>query len=90
MVQLADVRKQAKELSEEDRKSLVAYLLHGFTDAPLGSDDDEVARRDARMDSGAVSPISHAEFLVATISNLRRTFVLAPSGGCACTLSTLV
>jgi hypothetical protein len=63
MAQLADIQKQAEELSEEDRKGLVAYLLHGFTDAPLGPDDDEVARRDAEMDSGAVSPISHTEFL---------------------------
>ena len=63
MIQLADIQKQANELSEEDRKGLVAYLLHGFTDGPLGPDDDEVARRDAEMDSGAVSPISHAEFL---------------------------
>jgi len=63
MVQLADIQRQAKELSEEDRKGLVAYLLHGFTDVPLGPDDDEVERRDAEMDSGDVSPISHDEFL---------------------------
>lgn len=63
MVQLADVQRQAKELSEEDQKGRVAYLLHGLTDAPLGPDDEEVERRDAEMDSGAVSPISHAEFL---------------------------
>jgi addiction module HigA family antidote len=30
MVQLADIQKQTKELSEEDRKGLVAYLLHGI------------------------------------------------------------
>ena len=63
MVQLADVQRQATELSEEDRKGLVAYLLHGFTGAPLGPDDEEVEKREAEMDSGAVSPIGHAEFL---------------------------
>lgn len=63
MIQLADIQNQAKELSEEDRKGLVAFLLHGFTDAPLGPDDEEVYRRDIEMDSGAVVPISHAEFL---------------------------
>gem|GEM_PF-609185 len=63
MVQLADVQRQAKELSEEDRKGLVAFLLHGFTDVPLGPDDEEVERRDAEMDSGEVAQISHAEFL---------------------------
>jgi transcriptional regulator of met regulon len=63
MVQLADVQRQAKELSEEDRKGLVAYLLHGFSGMPLGPDDDEIDKRDTEMDSGAISPISHDEFL---------------------------
>lgn len=63
MVQLTDVQKQAEELSEEDRKGLVAYLLHGMSGLPSGPDDQEVARREADMDSGAVTPISHDEFL---------------------------
>jgi transcriptional regulator of met regulon len=63
MVQLADIQRQVKELSEEDRKGLVAYLLHGFTGGPLGPDDEEVEKREAEMDSGAVAPICHAEFL---------------------------
>ena len=63
MVQLADVQKQAKELSEEDRKGLVAYLLHGMSGLPSGPDDEEVERREAEMDSGSVIPISHGEFL---------------------------
>jgi hypothetical protein len=63
MVQLADIQKQAKELSEEDREGFVAFLLHGFTGAPSGPDDEEVERRDAELDSGTVMPISHAEFL---------------------------
>jgi len=63
MVQLADIQKQAKELSEEDRRGLVAYLLHSMSGLPSGPDDEEVERREAEMDSGAVAPISHAEFL---------------------------
>jgi hypothetical protein len=63
MVHLVDIQRQAKELSEEDREGLVAFLLHGFSGAPSGPDDEEVARRDADMDSGAVIPISHEEFL---------------------------
>ena len=63
MVQLADIQKQANELSEEDRQGLVAFLLHGLTDGPIGADDEEVERRDIEMDSGEVMPISHAEFL---------------------------
>ena len=63
MVQLADIQKQAKELSEEERDGLVAYLLHGMSGLPMGADDEEVARRDAEMDSGSTSPISQDEFL---------------------------
>ena len=63
MVQLADIQEQTKELSEEDRKGLVAYLLHGLSGSPLGPDNEEVGRREAEMDSGSVIPISHAEFL---------------------------
>lgn len=63
MVGLADIQKQAKELSEEDRKGLVAYLLHEMSGLPSGPDDEEVERREAEMDSGAVTPITHDEFL---------------------------
>lgn len=63
MIQLADIQKQTKELSEEDRKGLVAYLLHGMSGLPSGPDDEEVERREAEMDSGAITPISHADFL---------------------------
>jgi hypothetical protein len=63
MVQLAEIQAQAKELSEEDRKGLVAFLLHGMSGVPSGPDDEEVGRREAEMDSGSVAPISHAEFL---------------------------
>jgi hypothetical protein len=41
----------------------VAYLLHGMSGLPSGPDDEEVGRREAEMDSGSVTPISHAEFL---------------------------
>jgi hypothetical protein len=71
MVQLADIQKQAKELSDEDRKGLVAYLLHGMSDLPSGPDDEEVEKREAEMDSGAVAPISHAEFM-AQVGRTRR------------------
>jgi len=63
MGQLAEIQEQAKELSEEDRKGLVAYLLHGMSGLPSGPDDEEVRRRETEMDSGSVTPISHVEFL---------------------------
>jgi hypothetical protein len=63
MVQLADIQRQTEELSQEDREGLVAYLLHSLAGMPQGPDDEEVDRREAEMESGAVRPISHAEFL---------------------------
>ena len=63
MVQLVDIQEQTKELSEEDRKGLVAFLLHGMSGIPSGPDDEEVTRREADMDTGRVTPISHDEFL---------------------------
>ena len=71
MVQLADIQNQAKELSEEDRRGLVAYLLHGMSGIPSGADDEEVGRRESEMDSGSVIPISHADFL-AQVGRSRR------------------
>ena len=71
MVQLAEIQRQAKELSEEEREGLVAYLLHSLSGLPSGPDDEEVARREAEMDSGAVIPISHDEFL-AQVGRVRR------------------
>lgn len=63
MVQLADIRKQAAELSREDQEGLLACLIHDLERVPAGPDDAEVDQRDAEMDSGTVTPISHAEFL---------------------------
>lgn len=71
MVRLADIQNQAKQLSEEDRECLVAFLLHGFSGAPSGPDDEEVERRDAEMDSGLIAPISHDDFL-AQVGRSRR------------------
>ena len=63
MVQLAELQKQADELSAEDRQGLLAYLLHGLTGAPEGADEEELLRREAEMDSGDVKPLSHREFV---------------------------
>lgn len=71
MIHLADVQRQVQELSEEDRKGLVAYLLCGMSDLPSGPDDVRVEKREAEMDSGAVVPISHEEFL-AQVGRIRR------------------
>jgi hypothetical protein len=63
MVKLADVQKDADKLSTEDKNGLLAHLLHSLEGAPTGADDSEVMARDAEMESGVVTPLSHAEFV---------------------------
>ncbi len=63
MVRLADIQKQADELSREDRAGLLAHLLHTLDDQPQGPDDQEVLKRDADLESRSVEAISHDEFV---------------------------
>jgi len=63
MVKLADVQKEADQLSPEDREGLLAYLIHSLQGAPQGPEDREVTERDSEMESGAVTPLSHEEFI---------------------------
>lgn len=62
MVRLADIQKQADELSSEDRAGLLAHLLHTLEGAPEGPADQEVIERDRELESGEVAPINHEEF----------------------------
>ena len=62
MVTLNELQKQADELSSEDRAGLVHYLVERLPDAPMGPDDDEVARRERDLESGEVSGITHDAF----------------------------
>lgn len=63
MSNLAEIQEQAAGLSSEERKSLLAYLIHSLPGAPLGPDDDEVKRREEEMESGAVKGLTHEQFL---------------------------
>ena len=63
MVTLIEIQRHADQLSEEDRLGLAAHLLASDRGAPLGPDDTEIDRRDQEMDSGAVIPLTHSEFL---------------------------
>ena len=65
MVTLSDIQAAADQLSAEERAGLVAHLLAAFPSPPCGADDDEVNQRDLEMDSGAVKPLTHEEFLSA-------------------------
>lgn len=63
MVKLADVQKQAAELSFEEKEGLLAFLIRELPGPLSRADDEEVLRREEEMDSGAVAAISHEEFL---------------------------
>lgn len=63
MVRLADIQRQADELSNEDRAGLLAHLLHTLENAPEGPTDQEVIERDAELESGVVTPISQEQFI---------------------------
>jgi len=63
MVNLADIQKQADELSQEERNGLLAYLLDAVPGFPVGADDAELDRRDAEMDAGTATPLTHSEFM---------------------------
>lgn len=63
MVSLLNIQKQADELSFEEKEGLLAYLIQALPAPASWTDDAEVLRREEEMDSGAVQPISHAEFL---------------------------
>ncbi|MCB1231943.1 MAG: addiction module protein [Verrucomicrobiae bacterium] len=65
MPRLFEVQAQADQLSPEEKAGLVSHLLASFTEAPLGPDDEELARRIEEMDSGEVKGLTHEEFLKA-------------------------
>ncbi len=60
---LKEIEREALTLSEADRASLVAILLDTLPDAGTDISDDEVLQRERDLDSGAVEPISHEEFV---------------------------
>jgi hypothetical protein len=63
MITLAEVQRQADALSIEDKAGLLSHLLETLPDPTTGPGDDEVSRRVEEMDSGAIQPISHEQFL---------------------------
>ncbi|MGY8693271.1 MAG: hypothetical protein ACKVGW_03630 [Verrucomicrobiia bacterium] len=63
MVRLADIQRQADELSNEDRAGLLTHLLHTLENAPEGPTDQEAIERDAELESGVVTPISQEQFI---------------------------
>lgn len=63
MATLSEIQNETNALSQEEKAGLITHLLDSLSGPPLGPDDAEVARRAEEMDSGAVEPISHEQFL---------------------------
>jgi hypothetical protein len=68
---LSEIEQAALTLPETDRTALVAKLLDTLPTYDGDVSDAEVDERDRELDSGAVSPLSHEEF-VTRIQRARR------------------
>ena len=61
MKTLTDLLPDVDQLSEEDQAVLAARLLANLRGAPLGPDDEELARREAEIDAGTAEFLTHDE-----------------------------
>ena len=61
MKTLVEVIRDADQLTAEEQAGLATHLLSQMKGAPLGPDDDEVARREAEIDAGTAKLMSHDE-----------------------------
>ncbi|MCF6314017.1 MAG: hypothetical protein L3J39_16340 [Verrucomicrobiales bacterium] len=61
MKTLIEVIREADQLSQEDQAGLTTHLLSGLGGAPLGPDDEELARREAEIDSGTAKLLTHEQ-----------------------------
>jgi hypothetical protein len=61
MKTLSEMIQEADQLSQEDQAGLATHLLSNQRGAPLGPDDEEVARRDAEIDAGTAKLLTHEE-----------------------------
>ena len=61
MKTLTDLVPDVDQLSEEDQAGLAAHLLANLRGAPLGPDDEELARREAEIDAGTAEFLTHDE-----------------------------
>ncbi len=61
MKTLTEVIQEADQLSQEDQAGLTTHLLSMQRGAPLGPDNDEIARRDAEIDSDTAQLLTHEQ-----------------------------
>lgn len=62
-MKLQDIEREAQDLSAQERATLVPSLIKTFGAPDVGVPDHEVGQRDTALDSGAVEPILHEEFV---------------------------
>lgn len=61
MKTLSDVLLDVDQLCEEDQAGLAAHILANLRGAPLGPDDEELARREAEIDAGTAEFLTYDE-----------------------------
>ena len=62
MSAFSEIRKSVVSLSNPERAELAVLLLGSLDDTHYWVDDDEVEKRSAEMDSGAVVGVTKEEF----------------------------
>ena len=62
-MKLQDIEREAHGLNAQERATLVLSHIDTLGPPDAGVAEDEVDQRDAEMDSGAVEPILHEEFV---------------------------
>ena len=63
MTNLQTIEKEVVVLAPSERASLIATLLDSFRKSTYTVSDEEALRRDAEMEAGIDSGISHDEFV---------------------------
>lgn len=62
MSKILEVQKEASLLPESERAQLAAFLLNSLDSESRWVDDEEVARRSAKLATGAVKGLTREEF----------------------------
>jgi hypothetical protein len=62
-MKLQEVEQEALALSEQERAVLALSLMDTLNAPGADVSDEEVVHRDAQMESGAVAPMLHEEFI---------------------------
>jgi hypothetical protein len=65
MTKVAEICEAVADLPSADRAELAAFLLAGLDNTHYWVEDEEVERRRAELDSGAVKGLTHEDFLKA-------------------------